>query len=269
VPSPWQRDTFHILNSQFVSNIAGVPPAPPSSVGGGLAAPVYAWGAGVAFLASLGFLAYTYAVPFGEAVAAGSAATRAGAAAFDSVLFGAFALHHSVFARPRAKRWLTRRVAPALERATYVWVASVLLVFVCAAWHPVGGSLYRNGGAAAWVHWAIVALGVVVTAAGARRLRPLELAGIEQARRRPPERAEQLVLAWPYSLVRHPIYLGWVLVVFGVPHMTADRFLLAALSAAYLVVAVPLEERQLERIFGEAYRRYRNQVRWRIVPGVY
>ncbi len=243
-------------------------PAAPSSVTRGLAA-VYAWGAGAAFVASLAFFAYAYAIPFAEAVVVGGAATRAGAAAFDTVLFAAFTLHHSVFARTRAKRWLTRHVPAALERATFVWVASLLLVLVCAAWRPVGGSLYRHTGVAAWAHWAIVGLGIALTAAGARRLRPLELAGIEQARHRPADRPEGLVLAWPYSLVRHPIYLGWVLVVFGVPHMTADRFLVATLSTAYLVAAVPLEERQLERTFGEAYRRYRTQVRWRIVPGVY
>jgi len=245
-----------------------VPPASRSSITGALPA-VYAWGAGVAFVASLAFFTYTYAIPFTDAVAVGSVATRAVAAAFDTALFGAFVLHHSVFARTRAKRWLTRHVPAALERATFVWVSSLLLALVCAAWRPVGGELYRHAGAAVWGHWAIVGLGVVLTASAARRLRPLELAGIEQAGHRPAGRPEGLVLAWPYSLVRHPIYLGWVLVVFGVPHMTADRFLFATLSTVYLVVAVPLEERQLEHTFGEAYRRYRNQVRWRIVPGVY
>jgi len=244
-----------------------VPPAALSSLPGGLRS-AYAWGAGAAFAASLAFFAYTYAVTLAEPVGAGSAAARASAAAYDTLLFGVFALHHSVFARTRAKRWLTRHVPAALERSTFVWVAGVLLVAVCVAWRPVGGSFYRHSGASAWGHWAIVGLGLVLTVAGARRLRPLELAGIEQARRRPGRARDDLVLAWPYSLVRHPIYLGWVLMVFGVPRMTADRLLLAVLSTAYLVVAVPLEERQLERTFGEAYRRYRTRVRWRIVPGV-
>ena len=243
-----------------------MPPAPQISPGRA----AYAWGAGAAFVVSLAFFVYTYAVTFAETPDGDGPATLAGAVLFDLLLFASFALHHSLFARTGVKRWLTRHVPPALERATFVWVASVLLLLVCVAWRPVGGSLYRHEGAVAWGHRGIVALGVLLTAAGARRLRPLELAGIEQARHHPrPRLDEPLVRTWPYSLVRHPIYLGWVLVVFGVPHMTGSRLLLATLSAAYLVAAVPLEERQLERTFGDAYRRYREQVRWRIVPGVY
>jgi protein-S-isoprenylcysteine O-methyltransferase Ste14 len=35
------------------------------------------------------------------------------------------------------------------------------------------------------------------------------------------------------------------------------------------VIATPWEERSLEREFGAAYRRYKQRVRWRIVPYVY
>jgi protein-S-isoprenylcysteine O-methyltransferase Ste14 len=51
--------------------------------------------------------------------------------------------------------------------------------------------------------------------------------------------------------------------------MTGDRFAFAVISSLYLIVAVQWEERSLEREFGEAYRRYKQLVRWRIVPFVY
>jgi protein-S-isoprenylcysteine O-methyltransferase Ste14 len=51
--------------------------------------------------------------------------------------------------------------------------------------------------------------------------------------------------------------------------MTASRLLFALLSIAYLVVAIPWEERDLEREFGDAYRAYQAQVRWRMIPGLY
>jgi len=51
--------------------------------------------------------------------------------------------------------------------------------------------------------------------------------------------------------------------------MTGDRVLFAAMTSLYLVVAIPWEERSLERTFGEAYARHKRQVKWRVVPYVY
>ena len=50
-----------------------------------------------------------------------------------------------------------------------------------------------------------------------------------------------------------------------VPFVTAPWHL----YVAYLVMAIPFEERSLIEHFGDAYRTYRRQVRWRMVPGVY
>jgi protein-S-isoprenylcysteine O-methyltransferase Ste14 len=72
-----------------------------------------------------------------------------------------------------------------------------------------------------------------------------------------------------YAWVRHPIYFGWVLAVFGTPHMTGDRLAFAIVSTMYLMVAVPLEERSLRRSFGDAYVRYTRDVRWRMIPFIY
>ena len=69
--------------------------------------------------------------------------------------------------------------------------------------------------------------------------------------------------------MRHPLYLGWVLIVFGVSHLTGDRLAFAIITTAYLVVAIPWEERLLEDVFGDQYARYKQNVRWRLVPFVY
>ena len=73
----------------------------------------------------------------------------------------------------------------------------------------------------------------------------------------------------PYRWVRHPLYLGWLLMVFGAAHMTGDRLAFAAITTAYLVVAIPWEERSLRQSFGEAYARYMRDVRWRMIPFIY
>lgn len=234
-------------------------------------AAAFAWGGAAIFVVALAYFVYTFAVVLGDpAAAAGDPVLRA--LAIDCLLFLAFAAHHSLFARPEMKRRVTRLVPPGLERSLFVWVASALLLVVCAAWQPLPGALYHHGGVSAVAHLAIVGLGIALTVLGARRLDPLDLAGIPQAAERastegPPK--EELVVSFPYNLVRHPIYFGWVLVVFGVPHMTWSRLLMACLSTAYLVAAIPWEERGLTRIFGPAYEAYRRRVRWRMIPFVY
>ena len=72
-----------------------------------------------------------------------------------------------------------------------------------------------------------------------------------------------------YGFVRHPVYFGWVLVVFGAPVMTMTRLTFAVISTAYLALAVPFEERSLIETFGPDYASYRKRVRWRMIPGIY
>ena len=43
----------------------------------------------------------------------------------------------------------------------------------------------------------------------------------------------------PFAIVRHPIYLGWVLMVFATPTMTTSRMLFAVISTLYLIAAIP------------------------------
>jgi protein-S-isoprenylcysteine O-methyltransferase Ste14 len=73
----------------------------------------------------------------------------------------------------------------------------------------------------------------------------------------------------PYRIVRHPLYLGWIVSVFSTHHLTGDRLAFAVMTSLYLVIAVQWEERALLESFGAAYTRYQRQVRWRIVPFVY
>jgi protein-S-isoprenylcysteine O-methyltransferase Ste14 len=51
--------------------------------------------------------------------------------------------------------------------------------------------------------------------------------------------------------------------------MTMTRLTFAAISCAYLLIAIPLEERTLRRTSGDAYREYQDRVRWRLLPGFY
>jgi len=51
--------------------------------------------------------------------------------------------------------------------------------------------------------------------------------------------------------------------------MTTSRLLFAVTSTAYLVAAIPWEEKSLVDAFGEKYRTYQRQMRWRLIPGLW
>jgi len=224
-----------------------------------------AWAGGVAFTVSLLWCFLT--ILFGMPESGAPEVPSFGFALTNVVLFTLFAAHHSVFARTGIKRWITSHVPPELERTTYVWISSVLLIFVCIAWRPLPGVAYVHYGVAALAHWLIVLAGFWVTFRSASVLDPLALAGIRQASGH--EFTSEFKLVGPYHLVRHPIYLGWLLIVFGAPEMTWTRFEFAVVSSAYLVFAIPFEERSLVDAFGETYRTYQQQVRWKLVPYVW
>jgi protein-S-isoprenylcysteine O-methyltransferase Ste14 len=221
----------------------------------------FAWAGGALFVASLAFTGITYGVSFGDA-APWNGWT---AVAYDAALFSAFALHHSLFARLSIKDRLASIVPEPALRSLYVWVASLLLIAVCVAWRTIGGQAYDTVGAWGRGAHAIAQLaGVLLIARSVRSIDALELAGIHRSRMN-----GTLTVSGPYGIVRHPVYLGWMLVVFGAARMTGDRLVFAAVSSLYLVVAIPWEERALAREFGAAYARYKEAVRWRVMPYLY
>lgn len=235
--------------------------ASPVALPSSLAARAYVIGGAIIFVVALATGAWRF-VSLGTAPDEGP--LLAGLL-INTLLFGAFALHHSVLAREPVKARVSRLVSPPLERPTYVWVASLLFIAACLAWRPIAGTVYRIAPPWAWAAGALQFAGGILTLDAARRIDIRVLAGLR------PEPAQDAdpVARGAYRFVRHPIYTGWVLLVWAASDMTTGRLVFAAVSTAYLVVAVPFEERSLRRRFGPPYDAYRRQVRWRILPGLY
>jgi len=219
----------------------------------------FVWAGGALFVGALALCGYSFAFVWSR-----PAAFDATAAVADTLLFSVFALHHSLFARDWAKRWLSRVVPEPMLRSAYVWIASALLIAVCLAWQPIGGEVVHHTGISAVLHVAAQLAGILIIVLAVRTIDPLELAGIRRH-----SGSDSLQVAGLYRWVRHPLYSGWLLLTWGPVHMTGDRLIFAGISLLYLLVAMPFEERSLRTSFGDAYDDYKRRVRYRLIPYLY
>jgi protein-S-isoprenylcysteine O-methyltransferase Ste14 len=223
---------------------------------------LFAWiGAGL-FVLSLSYFVYSYWAVFGRPT---DGPLGTGVVVWNVVLFSVFALHHTVFARERIRQALTQALGP-LERSFYVWVASLLFIAVCRLWLPLPGIVWEVEGAARFILIFLQIGGIAFSVYSAAAIDIWELAGIRQLNS---QRELEFKTTGPYGLVRHPIYLGWFLIVFAVGTMTTTRFVFAVVSCVYILLAIPFEERSLLRSTNGAYDRYIQNVPRKLIPGLY
>lgn len=181
----------------------------------------------------------------------------------NALLLGIFAVQHSVMARPAFKRWWTRIVPPAAERSTYVLFSSLALILLFALWEPMGGviwSITNPTGQA--IAWGLYGLGWAILLYATFAINHFDLFGLRQSwaafRGREPAPLK-FVQPWIYRVVRHPLYVGWLLIVWATPVMTIAHLVFALLATGYILIGIQLEERDLADMHPE-YRDYKKRV---------
>jgi methanethiol S-methyltransferase len=208
---------------------------------------------------AIAFLADLHIV---TAVDRGSRDPSLQAVVIDLVLLGAFALHHSVMARPRAKQVITRVVPRAAERSTYVLVADALLALVLWQWRPIAGAVWHVS-AQPWrdLLWAGYGLGWLTAVASTFMIDHFDLVGLRQAVSRPGGyEPPAFNVRWLYAWVRHPLMLGLLIAFWVTPNMTAGHLVFAVAATGYIAIGVQLEERDLRRELGQRYLDYASRI---------
>ena len=232
---------------------------------GGLVSVLYGSVAYTLFLGTILYaIAFVGGLPVPKTIDSGAPGPLPLALIVNTALLGLFAVQHSVMARPAFKRWWKAIVPDSVERSTYVIFSSLALVLLFWQWQPMPQPIWSVTDPTGvvilrvvfWAGWALVFLSTFL-------INHFELFGLRQVWCRltgktlPPPAFRTPSL---YRHVRHPLYLGFLLAFWSTPVMSMGHLLFAAATTGYILIAIQLEERDLIAIFGDRYRRYREQV---------
>ena len=141
-------------------------------------------------------------------------------------------------------------LCPEAGRAQHLRAAaSLALILLFWQWRPIPTVVWHVANPAV----AMAIMGAVVRrlAAGAdldlpdQPLRAVRAASGREQPRRPRHAAARFKTPVLYKLVRHPIYLGFIIAFWAAPTMTVGHLLFAAVTTAYIFVGILLEERDL------------------------
>lgn len=192
----------------------------------------------------------------------------AGRLLWNVVPFAVFGFLHSFVAQLGVQD-RARAVIPApAMRSFYLAVSGTALLAVMGLWQPTGVTVWRLpvspaveqalaaatfGVVAAVVLWLVVRLGFWDFLGWKQLFAPA--AASARTAGTPALRTTGI-----YGLVRHPVYTGLLAMFLLGPTLSLDRLALFTAALAYLAVGIPVEERKLVRLFGDAYVEYRRHV---------
>lgn len=215
--------------------------------------------------------AFLYAIAFvgdfgvAKTINTGPEAPFAEALLINLILLTIFALQHSIMARPGFKKWWTKIIPPAIERSTYVLLASLALILIFWQWRPLTGIVWEvRQEWAEFLLYGMFALGWIIVLLSTFMINHFDLFGLKQVYEYLKSREPQPIpfkKSFLYSIIRHPIMLGFVIAFWAIPVMTVGHLVFSVVTTLYILVAVKfLEERDLRNHLGEQYAVYQKEV---------
>ncbi len=179
-------------------------------------------------------------------------------------LLSLFALQHSGMARKGFKSWITKFIPKSAERSTYVLLSNAVLILMFHFWEPMGGMIWSVDSVVAKTSlitifmfgWALILISTYL-------INHFHLFGLQQVwtqlrnKTIPPAK---FVTPSLYKAVRHPLYVGWIIVVWAAPTMTVAHLVFSLICTAYILIAIRFEESDLVDELGDEYKNYQKDV---------
>jgi methanethiol S-methyltransferase len=154
-------------------------------------------------------------------------------------------------------------VPPRYQGAIYSIASGAVLIIVVVFWQRSDIHLLRLEGPPLWIARGCSLLAVLIFAWGIHALGSFDAFGLRPIKSHIRGQLDQplpFAVRGPYLWVRHPLYLGVLILIWASPELTADRLLFNLLWTAWIVVGTILEETDLVADFGEVYRDYQRRV---------
>lgn len=215
----------------------------------------------VAFLYAIGFVG-NLVVP--KSIDTGAPGPFGQSLLINLGLLGLFAVQHSVMARQGFKAWWTKFVPRPIERSTFVLFTSLILLLIFFQWRPMPAVVWEvENTIGRQLLWALFWFGFGLVLVSTFVIDHFDLFGLRQVflyLRGVGYRHPEFKVTTLYRVVRHPLLLGFMIAFWATPRMTVGHLVFAVATTAYMLIAIQLEERDLARIHGDAYERYRQEV---------
>jgi methanethiol S-methyltransferase len=184
-------------------------------------------------------------------------------------LISLFGIQHSVMARKGFKKMWTTIIPEPIERSTYVLIASIMVILLMYFWKPIPVEIWNLSDTVAgailiplsFAGWGILFVSTFL-------INHFHLFGLQQVYQHAigkEQRTLRFRTPFLYKLVRHPLYLGFIIAFWATPVMTAGHLLFSACMTIYIFIGIYHEEKDLVKMYGSEYHVYRENTA-RVIP---
>ncbi len=187
------------------------------------------------------------------------------------LLMAIFFVPHSIMARNWFKTWWTKIISPILERSTYVLISSLLMANWIYFWRPIPIVIYDLS--ESWIGTFLMIcsfFGFFLAVFSTFLINHFDLFGLKQiihVFRPKKETPYRFVTPLLYQIVRHSLYLGFIIAFWSNSEFTIGHLLFSSLATVYTLIGIDYEEKDLKQEFGETYKKY-SQAIPKLIPSI-